>query len=94
MSEAIDERVAKHLKMYERDLSIDCNPIIKATAQAKVHVIRTAPRDVNKLLIEIALKQEEFNNETRFPERELLRAQLNALEWMRDMIRSLSTGPS
>lgn len=89
MSDAIEERIAKHLKMYEPDLSIHFNPIIKMSAQEKIQAIKAAPRDINKLIVEIAIKQKAFDNETRFPEREILRAELNGLEWMRYTIRNI-----
>jgi hypothetical protein len=44
---------------------------------------KTAPHSINKLLIEIAMKQKTFNNEIKFPEWEILRVELNALKWIR-----------
>ncbi|AIF83280.1 hypothetical protein NTE_01208 [Candidatus Nitrososphaera evergladensis SR1] len=84
---SIEERISKHLKMYERDLSENHNPIIIMTNEAKVRILKTAPRDLNKLNVEIALKTKAYNNETKFPEREILRVELHALEWLRLTVR-------
>ncbi|AIF84304.1 hypothetical protein NTE_02250 [Candidatus Nitrososphaera evergladensis SR1] len=57
MVDRIEERIVDHLRRNARRISYKCNPIIKLTAEATQRMFKTAPCNINKLLVEIALRQ-------------------------------------
>lgn len=90
----IEETIANYIGRNQFWLSHrnGLNPIILKSIEAEVRTYRTAPRDIHKLKMEIALKTKEFNNCRKFPERDILQTELETLKEMRDIINSALYG--
>lgn len=81
-----DEEIAVWVESYKRDLGQGVNPIIRKTAEAKISILTTAPRDIHKLKALIATKSKEYRDCSTFPERDILRAEIDALEHVRAIV--------
>jgi endonuclease III-like uncharacterized protein len=78
---SIEETIANYIGRNQKwlDLKGGLNPIILQTIEAQVCTYKTAPRDIHQLKMKIALKTKEYNNCTKWPERDILRTEIDTL---------------
>lgn len=77
----LETEVAEKMKLLEwRANNEGCHPAVRATAKAHMDTLKTAPRDLPKLKMAIALKQKAYNICKDWLQRDILRAELDALQ--------------
>jgi hypothetical protein len=82
----IEDKINEYVGRISRWSNPGMNTIIRQTNEAAIRVYRTAPRDIHKLKMAIALKTKGFNNCRKWPERDILKSELDAMVHIRDMI--------
>lgn len=89
----MEAEIAQWISWDEKHANNEGNhPAIRNTAKARIAIFKTAPRDLPRLKIEIALKTKAFNNCNAYPERDILRAELDALQSILPLLNLVKYG--
>ena len=89
----LDEDLDSYLT--EKDAASETTSlIIRQAARARIAIFKTAPRDIPRLKVEIALKTKAFNNCETYPERDILQVELDTLKRVLAMVRMTLDPPS
>ena len=77
-SQDMEDIIAFQIAWDEKDIARKgTGEIIRQAARVRIAVFKTAPRDIPRLKMEIALKTKVFNNSDAFPERDILMTELD-----------------
>jgi hypothetical protein len=87
-ADSIADQIAFDLAWYEKDAASEItSPIIRQAARARIAVLKTAPRDMPRLKMEIAKKTKAFNESETYPECDILQVELDTLERILAMVQ-------
>jgi hypothetical protein len=83
VEEKISAKIAKS-KLYTTD---QVSVVTKLTNEAQIAMFASAPRDLPRLYIQIALKTKEYNLEKERRKRAILLAELEALQQVKEIVQ-------
>jgi hypothetical protein len=93
MQDIIGDQIAFYIAWDEKDANNEgTNPIIRQAARARLAILKTAPRDIPLLKLEIAKKTKAFNSCETFPERDILQVELDALQSILPLLNLVKYG--